>query len=91
VAEFDIVYGKGISREGEVLDLGVDHDAVEKRGSYYYYQDDMMAQGRENTKQFLQQNPEITSAIETAIREMAFEAPEPSSNEDAEQEEEETA
>jgi recombination protein RecA len=91
VAEFDIVYGKGISREGEVLDLGVDYDAVEKRGSYYYYQEDMMAQGRENTKQFLQQNPEITSAIETAIREMAFEAPEPSSNEDAEQEEEETA
>ncbi|MGD1996261.1 MAG: recombinase RecA, partial [Anaerolineae bacterium] len=86
VAEFDIVYGKGISREGEVLDLGVDYDAVEKRGSYYYYQEDMMAQGRENTKQFLQQNPEITSAIETAIREMAFEAPEPSSNEDAEQE-----
>jgi recombination protein RecA len=74
VAEFDIIYGEGISREGDILDLGVEHDIIDKRGSYYYYQEELLAQGRENTKEALRDNPEIAAQIETAIREAAFEA-----------------
>jgi recombination protein RecA len=73
VAEFDIIYGEGISREGDILDLGVDHDIIEKRGSYYYYDDELLAQGRENTKEVLRDNPDIVAQIEKALRETAFE------------------
>jgi recombination protein RecA len=73
VAEFDIVYGEGVSHEGDLLDLGVEHDIIEKRGSYYYYQEELLAQGRENTKEALRDDPELAAQIETAIREMAFE------------------
>jgi recombination protein RecA len=75
VAEFDIIYGQGISREGDLLDLAVEHDIVEKRGSYYYYNGENMAQGRENAKQFLAEHPDIAAAIETAVREMTVEKP----------------
>jgi recombination protein RecA len=72
VAEFDIVYGHGISREGDLLDLGVEYGVVDKRGSYFSYQGDNLAQGRENAKQFLRDHPDTAAAIESAVREQAF-------------------
>jgi recombination protein RecA len=68
VAEFDIIYGEGISLEGDILDLGVEYDIIEKRGSYYYYEEELLAQGRENTKEVLRDSPDITSKIEAEIR-----------------------
>ena len=73
-AEFDIMHDVGISREGDLLDLGVDMEVIEKRGSYYYYGEDLrLAQGRENAKDFLIENPDIATEIEQEIRELAFE------------------
>jgi recombination protein RecA len=68
-AEFDIIYGKGISREGDVLDLAVDHDMIEKSGTWYSYKDQRIGQGRENTKAFLETNPEVLYQIEEEIME----------------------
>ena len=68
-AEFDILYGKGISRQGEILDLGVDAGVVEKSGSWYSYDGDRIGQGRENAKEFLRENQEIATKIEAVIRE----------------------
>jgi recombination protein RecA len=68
VAEFDIMYDEGISKAGDLLDVGVDLDVIEKRGSYYYYDEEMLAQGRENAKQFLRENADITTQIEAAVR-----------------------
>jgi recombination protein RecA len=66
--EFDIMYDEGISREGDVLDLGVEYDIIDKRGSYYYYDEDQIAQGRENAKQALRENPALCTEIENFIR-----------------------
>jgi len=71
VAEFDIMYDQGISREGEVLDLGVEHDVITKRGSYYSYGDTRLGQGRENAKEFLKENPLLSLEVENRIREGA--------------------
>ncbi len=68
-AEFDIVYGKGISREGELLDFGVEHKLVEKSGTWFSYKDERLGQGRENAKQFLMSNPDISRKIEEELRE----------------------
>jgi recombination protein RecA len=66
-AEFDIIYGKGISREGDALDLAVDHDTIEKSGTWYTYKDQRIGQGRENAKAFLEANPEVLHQIEEEI------------------------
>jgi recombination protein RecA len=66
--EFDIMYGEGISKTGELLDLGVTANIVEKSGSWFSYDGDRIGQGRENAKNFLKQNPDIANAIEQAIR-----------------------
>jgi recombination protein RecA len=66
--EFDIMYDEGISAEGDVLDLGVELDLIEKRGSYYAYNDERLAQGRENAKQVLRERPALCVEIENAIR-----------------------
>lgn len=68
-AEFDIIYGQGISKEGNILDVGVNLDIINKSGSWYSYKDQRIGQGRENVKQFLKENPEITKEIEEKIRE----------------------
>jgi len=68
VAEFDIMYEQGISREGEVLDLGVEYGVIEKRGSFYSYGEERLAQGRENAKEYLRENPEVAFEIENHIR-----------------------
>jgi recombination protein RecA len=70
-AEFDIMFNEGISRAGEVLDLGVMDDAIEKRGSFYSYEGTRLGQGRENVKSYLRANPELLDAIENQIRAMA--------------------
>lgn len=75
VAEFDIIYGKGISREGDILDLAVQYGIMEKRGSFYSYQGQTIAQGRENAKQYLRDHPEITAELERQVREKTMEAP----------------
>ncbi len=69
VAEVDIMYGEGISKEGEVLDLGVELDLVGKSGAWYSYNNEKIGQGRENSKQFLRDNPLICQDIELKIRE----------------------
>jgi recombination protein RecA len=66
--EFDIMYDEGISKEGDVLDLGVELDLIEKRGSFYSYDGERLAQGRENAKQVLREDPALCFAIENAIR-----------------------
>jgi recombination protein RecA len=68
-AEFDIDYGEGISRVGELIDLGVDHKLVQKSGAWYSYGDIRLGQGRENSKQFLRDNPELAEEIEDQLRE----------------------
>ena len=67
-AEFDIMYGKGISKEGNILDVGVQADIVNKAGAWYSYNDSKLGQGRENSKIFLMENPEIRDEIEQKIR-----------------------
>ncbi len=69
-AEFDIMYGTGISREGDILDLGVDNDLVEKSGSWFSYSGERIGQGRENAKQYLKEHPEMTDDIEAKLREL---------------------
>ena len=66
--EFDIMYGEGISKMGELLDLGVKAGVVEKSGAWFSYGDERMGQGRENSKQFLKDNPSVAIEIEDKIR-----------------------
>ena len=88
--EFDIMYGEGISKIGEIIDLGVQADIIDKSGAWYAYKDEKIGQGRENTKQFLRDHPEILDEIEARIRsnsntveELMIDPPPPS--DDAEQ------
>jgi recombination protein RecA len=67
-AIFDIMYGAGISREGEIIDMGVEADIVEKSGSWYSYNGDRIGQGKDNVRDFLKENPEIAKDIEAKIR-----------------------
>ena len=69
--EFDIMYGEGVSKLGELLDLGVKVGIVEKSGAWFSYDSQRLGQGRENSKQFLRDNPEIAASIETAVRQNA--------------------
>lgn len=69
--EFDILYGEGISKEGEIIDMGVKADIVEKAGAWYSYDSQRIGQGKENARQFLKDNPEISAEIEQKVRESA--------------------
>jgi recombination protein RecA len=66
--EFDIMYNEGISKVGDVLDLGVEYDLIDKRGAYFRYGEILLGQGRENAKTFLMENPDMTYEIENLIR-----------------------
>lgn len=66
--EFDLLYGEGISREGEIIDLGVQHDIVDKAGAWYSYNGDRIGQGKDNVRNYLKENPEIAKEIEGKIR-----------------------
>jgi recombination protein RecA len=74
VAEFDIMYDEGVSRSGDLLDMATELGVLEKRGSYYYRDGESMAQGRENAKQYLRENPDVADQIEAIVRQqMALE------------------
>jgi len=93
-AEFDIDYGEGISRSGELIDMGVDHKLVTKSGAWYSYGDVRVGQGRENAKQFLRENADLAEEIELQLREqlgLAPPAPEPAAAEAEEEAEAEAS
>lgn len=88
-AEFDIMYGEGISREGSIVDIGTDMDIIAKSGAWYSYNGERLGQGRENVKDFLKQHPDIAAEIEKRIRANISVTAVPSSDEpETEQEEE---
>ena len=89
-AEFDIVYGKGISKEGNILDIGANLDIVEKSGSWFSYNGDRIGQGRENVKKYLKDNPEIMQEVEEKIRAKFSEAFEKSLGDEDSEESDET-
>jgi recombination protein RecA len=68
-AEFDIIYGVGISREGGLIDMGVDNGIVRKSGAWYTYEGDQLGQGKENARAFLRDNPDLADEIEKRIKE----------------------
>jgi recombination protein RecA len=76
-AEFQIMYGKGIYRMGEVIDLGVKLNLIEKSGAWYSYKGDKIGQGKANAAKFLEENPQISEIIETDIRTELLSAPLP--------------
>jgi recombination protein RecA len=77
-AEFDIIYGEGISKEGDLLDLGVAQNVVEKSGSWFSYKGERIGQGRETARQFLKDNPDIRQSIDTELRKtLGLTKPEP--------------
>ena len=80
-AEFDLLYGEGISREGTILDMAVDRDIIHKSGAWFSYKDERIAQGRENTRQYLKDHPEMREEVENAIR-ATFQAVEVPQDED---------
>jgi recombination protein RecA len=69
IAEFDIIYGQGISREGGIIDMGVEHGLIKKSGSWFTYDGDQLGQGMENSRRFLRDNPELASELERLIKE----------------------
>ncbi len=69
VAEFDLMYDEGISKAGDLLDMAVELEVIEKRGSYYYREGESLAQGRENAKRFLREHPDVAAQVETVVRE----------------------
>ena len=68
-AEFDIIFGEGISKTGEIVDMGTDLEIIQKSGSWYSYNNDKLGQGRDSVKQLMLDNPELANEIETKIRE----------------------
>jgi recombination protein RecA len=80
-AEFDILYGEGVSRESELIDLGVDYGLVEKSGAWYSYDGERIGQGKQNVRQYLKENPDTADKLETQIREAAGLAGEPAAAE----------
>ena len=72
VAEFDLMYGVGISKIGCTLDLAIDYDIIQKSGSWFSYNDEKIAQGKENVKAYLENNPEVYTEIENKVKEKLF-------------------
>jgi recombination protein RecA len=70
LAEFDIMFGQGISREGSLLDVAVDHGVVNKSGAWFTFDDDQLGQGRENAKRFLRENPEVAMQLQAKVYEL---------------------
>ncbi|MCP1675433.1 recombination protein RecA [Natronocella acetinitrilica] len=83
-AEFEIIYGEGISREGELIELGVKHSLVDKAGAWYSYNGDRIGQGKDNVRQFLKDNPDTAATIEAKLREILLPKP-PERSEEASQ------
>ena len=89
-AEFDIVYGEGISKAGNILDMAVNLDIVEKSGSWFSYNGDRIGQGRENVKKYLKENPEILAEVENKVRDNFAKAFEQSLGEEIQEDEDDT-
>ncbi len=89
IAEFDILYGEGISREGEIIELGVIHKIVDKSGAWYAYKGEKIGQGKDNTRKFLKENPAMAKEIEARIREAVGVNGAPGAGSDASEEVEE--
>jgi recombination protein RecA len=80
-AEFDILYGEGISREGSLIDMGVENGIVRKSGAWYTYDGDQLGQGKENSRVFLRDNPDLADEIEKKIKDaLGIGAPRPASS-----------
>ena len=79
-AEFDILYGEGISREGEIIDMGVNARVLEKSGAWYAYNGEKIGQGKDNAREFLRENPELAREIENKVREAVGIPPVPAAN-----------
>jgi recombination protein RecA len=75
LAHFEILYGEGISHEGELIDLGVEHKLIEKAGAWYSYNGDKIGQGKEKVRLFLKENPDIANTIEQALRDKLLTKP----------------
>jgi recombination protein RecA len=73
IAEFDIMYNQGISKSGDILDLAVEHEIVEKSGAWFAYNDEKIAQGREAAKKYLEENPKVLAEVAKKVREAAKE------------------
>jgi recombination protein RecA len=81
-SEFDIIYNQGISYEGDLLDLAVEHRLIEKSGSWFSYQGERLGQGRDNAKQFIREHPEVAQALDAGLREkLGMTKPEPAAAE----------
>ncbi|NLB41804.1 MAG: recombinase RecA [Clostridiales bacterium] len=81
-AEFDIIYGEGISREGSILDIGAEYEIINKSGAWYSYKETRIGQGRENARQYLKANPETAKEIEALVRAKLFDLTAPSASEE---------
>jgi len=68
-AEFDILYGSGVSKEGELIDIGADQGIIEKSGAWYSFAGERIGQGRENAKEYLREHPEVAGEVEVKVRE----------------------
>jgi recombination protein RecA len=90
-ADIDIMYGEGISKEGSIIDIGTEMDIIQKSGAWYSFNNDRLGQGRENSKQFLKENPHVADVIEKKIRDNSNLVAPVMSNQDDEDEEEELA
>ncbi|MEA3396402.1 MAG: recombinase RecA [Chloroflexota bacterium] len=86
VAEFDIMFGQGISHEGDLLDVGLDLGLIDRRGSFYYYEGERFSQGRENAKTYMKENPDFSNILEQVVRQKLDE-PEEGAPEEEEEEE----
>ena len=82
-AEFDIVYGQGISRDGTLLDMAVECEIIDKSGAWFSYNGDKIGQGRENAKAFLKNNPEVFAEVEAKVRDSILKKSAPLQNDDA--------
>ena len=87
-AEFEILYGEGSSREGELIELGVKHDMIDKAGAWYSYNGDRIGQGKDNVRNYMKDNPEMSQEIETALRDKLLK---PAAQKEAEVEEQDEA
>ena len=84
LAHFEILYGEGISHEGELIDLGVEHKLIEKAGAWYSYNGDKIGQGKEKVRLFLKENPDIANTIEQTLRDKLLTKPTVSDENEAE-------
>jgi recombination protein RecA len=82
LAIFEILYGQGISREGELIDLGVTHNLIDKAGAWYSYNGDRIGQGKEKVRQFMKDNPEMMQEIDQKLRELLLVKPKSRAEED---------